>query len=310
MSNAPPDILLTDDDLLPPAFMRQLERLRLCSRVIHPGASMGERISRARGSGMEFSDHKEYSPGDDFRMIDWNVYARLDELVVKLFETEENLSVCVLLDASSSMDFGRVAEGIRIGAKWAAAARLAAAISYIAMVNRDALTMFLFAGQLGERLEALRGRGHVRQMLNVLSLTRPAGRSDFPAAFRSAGAQLHRPGVCFVISDFCAGERLAEAFRGLVYFGHEIVALHVTDELEADPGLEGEIDIVDAETGEVVPMTVRPDTRQRYRQAYESRCRGVAAACATYDAKYLRLSTAEPVTDIVLNRFRREGILE
>ena len=255
---------------------------------------------------MEFSDHKEYSPGDDFRMIDWNVYARLDQLVVKLFETEENLSVCVLLDASRSMDFGRSPSTT----KWATAARLTAALGYIAMVNRDAMTMFLFAGRLGERLDAFRGRGHVRQMLGLLSGTQPAGRSEFPAALRSAGAQLHRPGVCFVISDFCAAERLAEALRGLVYFGHEIVALHVVDEREADPGLEGEIDLVDAETGEVVPMTVRPDTLLRYRQAFESRCLAVSAACATYDAKYVRLSTAESVQDIVLNRFRREGILE
>ena len=306
MSDAPPQPLLTDDDLLPPAFLRKLDRLRLSSRVIHPGASMGERISRARGSGMEFSDHKEYSPGDDFRMIDWNVYARLDQLVVKLFETEENLSVCVLLDASRSMDFGRSPATT----KWAMAARLAAAIGYIAMVNRDAMTMFLFAGHLGGRLDALRGRGHMRQMMNLLSLTEPAGRSDFRTALRSAGAQLHRPGVCFVISDFCAGDHLAESLRGLVYYGHEIVALHVVDDLEADPGLEGEIDVVDSETGEVVPMTIRPDTLERYRQAFEVRCRAVATACATYDAKYLRLSTAQSVQDVVLGRFRREGILE
>jgi len=96
------------DALLPAHFMKKLERFRMCSRVVHPGASMGERVSRSRGSGMEFADHKEYSPGDDFRMIDWNVYARLDQFVVKVFETEENLSVAVILDASASMDFGAV----------------------------------------------------------------------------------------------------------------------------------------------------------------------------------------------------------
>ena len=306
MSESSTKPTLTDDDLLPPAFMRKLERLRLSALTIHPGASMGERISRARGSGMEFSDHKEYSPGDDFRMIDWNVYARLDQLVVKLFETEENLAVCVLLDASGSMDFG----GSPATTKWALATRLAAAIGYLGMVNRDAMTMFLFAGRLGGRLDALRGRGHVRQMLSLLELAEPAGRSDFRTALRSAGAQLHRPGMCFVISDFCAGDQLAEAFRSLAYFGHEIVALHVVDAAEADPGLEGEIDVVDAETGEAVPMTVRPETLERYRQVFEDRCHAVAATAATYTAKYLRLSTAESVEDIVLGRFRREGILE
>src|SRR5512133_2970536 len=112
-------------ELLEPALMRKLERLRISSRVVHPGASMGERMSRARGSGMEFADHKEYSAGDDFRMIDWNVYARLDEFVVRLYETEENLSVCIMVDASASMDFGGAN-----GTKWDAAKRLAAALCY------------------------------------------------------------------------------------------------------------------------------------------------------------------------------------
>ncbi len=286
--------------------MRKLDRLRLCSSVIHPGASMGERISRSRGAGMEFADHKEYSAGDDFRMIDWNVYARLDQFVVKLFETEENLSVCTLLDASASMDFG----ASRGRTKWAMATRLAAALGYVALANRDALTMFLFAGKLDERFDAARGRGHLRQMLSLLESAGPAGKSDFRAALRAAGMQLHRPGVCFVISDFCAADNLADALKGLVYYGHDVVALHITDPLEADPGLEGEIDVEDAETGELVPVTVKGDTLRRYREAYEARCRAVAGACATYDARYLRVSTAEAVENTVLHRLRREGVVE
>ncbi|HUW55592.1 MAG TPA: DUF58 domain-containing protein [Planctomycetota bacterium] len=320
MTSDAAETVVTPDDLLTPGFMKKLERFRMCSRVIHPGASMGERVSRARGSGMEFADHKEYSPGDDFRMIDWNVYARLDEFVVKVFETEENLSVCVLLDVSASMDFGAGTT------KWVTAARLAAALGYIALVNRDALTVFRFAETLSEPFEAARGRGHLRQMLRRLSTGTPAGQTDFVTSLRAAGMQLHRPGVCFVISDFCTADpstslgagpstslgasRLAEALKGLVYYGHEIVALHVLDPLEADPGLEGELDVEDAETGELVPMTVKADTLRRYREAFEHRCRAVAAACAAYDAKYLRISTTDSLENTVLYRFRREGIVE
>jgi len=122
--------------------------------------------------------------------------------------------------------------------------------------------------------------------------------------------QLHRPGVCFVVSDFCAADDLTEALKGLVYYGHEVVALHVTDPAEADPGLEGEIDVEDAETGERVPVTVRGDTVRRYREAFERRCRAVASACAAYDAKYLRISTADALENVVLYRFRRERIVE
>lgn len=298
--------MIADDDLLSPPFMRKLQRLRMCSGVIHPGASMGERVSRARGSGLEFADHKEYSPGDDFRMIDWNVYARLDEFVIKLYETEENLSACIMLDASASMDFGASVST----SKWACAARMAAALGYIAMSNRDALTMFLFAGQLDSRFDASRGRGHLRQMLSLLSSASPAGRSDFQAAFRSAGVQLHRPGLCFVISDFCAADNLAESIKGLAYYGHEVVAIHIVDPLELDPGLEGEIDVEDAETGELVPVTVKGDTLRRYREAFEGRCRAVAAACATFDAKYLRVSTTDAIENTILFQLRREGVVE
>ena len=307
-------ILLTPDDLLEPGFMRQLESLRVRSSVSRPGASMGERVSRSRGSGMELADHKEYSPGDDFRMIDWNVYARLDEFVVKVFETEENLPVCILLDASASMGFP---QGAAV-TKWMAAARLAAALGYVALANRDALTLILFAGRPTARFEAARGRGHVREMLRLIGAYAPADRSDFRASFLDVGMHLHRPGICFVISDFCVADDtaaagaagLGEALKGLVFYGHEVAALHVFDPLEADPGLEGEVDVEDAETGELVPVTVRGDTVRRYREAFEARCRAVAAACATYDANYIRLSTADSVEQTVLHRLRREGMLE
>jgi uncharacterized protein (DUF58 family) len=319
--------ILSPDDLLTPGFMRKLERLRMHSRVIHPGASMGERVSRSRGSGMEFADHKEYSPGDDFRMIDWNVYARLDEFVVKVFETEENLGVSILLDMSASMDFPEE-KGVRpllpvgpggashkrgltpFSSKWTTAARLAAALGYVALVNRDALTMFLFADRLNVRFEAARGRGHLREMLALLGVCAPAGQSDFRTTLRAAGASLHRPGVCFIISDFCAADHLGDALKGLVYYGHEVAALHVVDPLEADPGLAGELDVEDAETGELVPVTVKGDTVRRYREAFEKRCHAVAGACATYDAKYVRVSTTDSIENTVLRRLRREGMIE
>jgi uncharacterized protein (DUF58 family) len=203
------------------------------------------------------------------------------------------------------MDFGSTQS-----TKWTTAARLAAALGYVSLSNRDALTMFLFAGQIDQRMDAGRGRGHLRQMLSVLGAARPAGRSDFKTAFRSAGMQLHRPGVCFLISDFCGTGDVAEAIKGLVYYGHEVVALHVVDKFEVEPDLQGEIDVEDLETGEIVPVTVKGDTLARYREAFESRCRTVAAACATYNAAYLRVMTSDTVENIIVHRLRREGIVQ
>ena len=294
---------LAPEGLLAPDLMKKLDQLELGSRLIHPGSAMGERVARRRGFGMEFSEHKGYAPGDDFRTIDWNVYARLDEFVVKIFESEENLAVCILADASASMDFGTGPT------KWEFAARLAAALGYIALVNRDSLATVLFSDRLQERFDGVRGRAHLRRMLRLLAETSPAGRSDFSQALRAAGRQLHHPGLCFVISDFCAADDLEEALRGLIFHGHEVVAVHVTDPVEADPGLEGEIDLQDAETGELVPMTVRGDTARRYREAFETRCRQVARACAAYDATYLRVSTMDSIEHTLLYRLRRLNIV-
>ena len=105
-------------------------------------------------------------------------------------------------------------------------------------------------------------------------------------------------------------DNLGEALKGLVYYGHEVTALHVVDPLESDPGLAGELDVEDAETGELVPVTVKGDTVRRYREAFEKRCHAVASACATFDAKYVRVSTTDAVENTVLRRLRREGMVE
>src|SRR4051794_15559086 len=128
----------SSDVLLDAPFMARLSQLSLATPRSFPGASTGKRFSRSRGAeGMEFADHKEYSPGDDFRSIDWNVYARLDELVVKNFESQEHLRLYVLLDASASMN----ACDAR---KFQLAKRLAAALAYIGFVNEDWTGVFPF----------------------------------------------------------------------------------------------------------------------------------------------------------------------
>jgi uncharacterized protein (DUF58 family) len=288
--------------LLAPSLMKKLDRMTIKSRKLYPGASMGERVTASRGSGMEFADYKEYSRGDDFRAIDWKVYARLNQFVVKTFETEENLPITLLVDSSSSMDFGGEQT------KWQLASRLTAALGYIAMVSSDRLTTYSFADVLSDKYDATHGRGGLRGLLRKLSDTTPSKATDFAGALRLAAIQ-QRPGVCFVISDFCSVADLGDAFKALVFNGHEVTALHVWDPLEADPGLEGEVDLEDAETGELIALTVKGDSVQRYREAFEQRCRGVATACARFNVQYLRISTADSLEQVVINRFRRENVV-
>jgi uncharacterized protein (DUF58 family) len=289
--------------LLSPSLLRSLDRMALQARRSYPGSSMGERLSSARGQGMEFSDYKEYSRGDDFRSIDWRIYARLNQLVVKTFETEENLPVLILLDCSASMDFGSAGRA----RKSELATALAGALGYIARVQKDNLSVFPFSNRLHEPFDATRQRG-TRALFEMLSALKPEGESSFVRTLRDASSRT-RPGICFVISDFCAPDTLDEGLKSLAFCGHELMALHVWDPLEANPALEGEVDIVDAESGEVIPMTVKGDTVQRYRDAFEAHCLKVAKTLSRYNARYLRVSTEESVEQIFLQRLRREGLV-
>ncbi|MDP1660423.1 MAG: DUF58 domain-containing protein [Phycisphaerales bacterium] len=210
---------LTVSDLLPPGLTSRLDGLDIKSRRVFSGKLQGERRSKQRGRSVEFDDFRPYVAGDDLRHIDWNVYARLDRFFIKLFHAEEDLTVHVVLDASASMLAGDPS-------KLTAAARLAAAIAYVALVNNNRLHLSAIglptdpddqegglrpAGDGGlAQLEPLRGRANVQRAASfVLEAARtaaaaPANRgraTDFGAAMRSISAGRSGRGVLVVISD-------------------------------------------------------------------------------------------------------------
>ncbi|HEY3322830.1 MAG TPA: DUF58 domain-containing protein [Planctomycetota bacterium] len=290
------------EELLGPGLMAKLSQVSLAAPKTFPGSSTGKRFSRARGSeGMEFADHKQYSPGDDFRSIDWNVYARLDELVVKNFETQENLRINVLLDASGSMAFGKPAKG-------AVAKSLAAALAYIGFINEDWTGVFAFTDALRERYLP-KGKPSTAALLDVLDRTTLEGKTNFSAALKAFSIQNTRPGLAFLISDFCSASTLDEGLRSLVYANYSIVALHITDPADEAPDLSGEMDLEDMESGETIPLTVRGNTLQEYKRMHQQHCTAVAKAFALYDAVYLRISTQEPVEHVILGSLKQQRVV-
>jgi len=287
---------------LPAELMARLSRLAIIAPRVFPGSSQGKRFSRTRGSeGMEFAGHKEYSPGDDFRSIDWNVYARLEELVVKNFETQENLRLYVLLDCSASMASGNPQKGA-----WAK--RLAAALAYIGFANEDWTGVFPFNKEIGESY-LTKGRPRISQLLELLGRTPLSGRTDFSGVLKTFSIRNALPGLVFLISDFWRAQDLEESLKFLVYNHHSLVAIHVVDPLEQAPLLAGEMDLEDMETGETVPLTVRGNTLQDYQAMYQRHCAAVARAFSMYDAAYLRLSTQEPLQQVVLKTFRERRLV-
>ena len=295
--DAPPD-----QDILAPALMSRLNQLTLTAPRSFPGSSAGKRLSKARGAeGMEFADHKEYSPGDDFRNIDWNVYARLDELVVKNFETEENLRIYVLIDSSASMDFGSPN-------KMSIARRLAAALAYIGFVNEDWTGVYSFRNTINDKFVTA-GKPKVRVLADFLRGLKPEGQSNFADTFRDFTIEQTRPGLVFILSDFWAADRLDAALKFLAYSRFCIAGLHLIDPLEENPAIGGDMDLCDLESGETISLTSRGETEARYHQLIKEHCTRVAGIFAAYDGVYQKVSTQDNLETLLLQTLKRKLLI-
>ena len=159
------------EQLLDPDFIRKLDQLDIVSRKVFAGKMRGERLTKRRGESVEFADYRSYVSGDDLRFLDWNVYARLDQLFLKLFLQEEDLHVSVLIDGSKSMDWGEPN-------KWLYARRIAAAIAYIGLVNFDRVSLYTHAGGLQSELAGLRGRRLMFKAIEFLTKAECSGSSN------------------------------------------------------------------------------------------------------------------------------------
>ena len=310
------------NDLFDEAFLRKLAYLDIVAKKLFAGGSRGERRARKRGAGLEFADHRRYSPGDDFRHVDWNVYARLGKLLLRLYEEEEDLTVYLLVDTSASMAAGG-------GRKFDYARRVAAALSYVALANMDRAAVIPFAGGLGAPLPPARGKARAFAVFDFLRGLDAGGPTRLEDSVRAFVHRTRKPGLAVLLSDLYAIPAAAEATnvgsqgspRGPVvgpadaaldllrYHRFEPFVLHVTDARERRPALRGDLTLVDRETGEAREVTVTPRVLARYEAAYEARCHAVEAACTRRRVPYLRAPVETPFDDLILRVFRTGGFL-
>jgi len=291
-----------DPTVFDEAFLRQLERLLLLLRAPVRGGLKGGRRSVKRGQSVEFADYREYTLGDDLRQLDWNVLARLEKLFVKLFIEEEDVTITVLLDGSASMASGTPD-------KLQFAKRAAAALGYIGLASEDKVAISVLGGRVARRRTALRGSGRVFRLLAELSAIAPAdGPTDLVAAARHAAAQLSGRGVVILLSDLLdpAADRV---IRELASTRSELIVLHVLSPQELDPPLEGDLRLVDAETGEGVDLTADLATIDAYRARLAAWKDGFATLAARREATYVDLSSDVPLNDLIFAELRRRRVL-
>ncbi len=283
-------------------FLRRLEYLDVVARKILQGRIRAERMTSKRGTSVEFEDYRHYTPGDDLRYLDWNVFGRLEELFLKLFREEENLHMTVLLDCSQSMAFGQPD-------KFLYARQIAAAIAYIGMSNLDDANVRPFARDMADAAERLRGKGKVKVLFPFLTELRHGGETDMRRAFKRYVALERRRGVVVLVSDLYDRDGVVPALRYLKSRKHEVFVIHVMDKDEVDPPLRGDLRLVDSETQSYKDITVTDALRARYKQAFEGHAHTVETYCRSAEVGYVRALTQVPFDTLVLKILKRGGLV-
>ena len=291
-----------DPTVFDEGFLRQLEQLLLIMRSPVRGGLKGGRRSIKRGQSVEFADYRDYAPGDDLRQLDWNVYARLERLFVKLFVEEEDVTVTLLIDASASMATGRPD-------KLVFAKRAAAALGYIGLSSEDRVAVSVLSGRSARRRTAIRGSGRVFRLLADLSAVEPTvGATDLVAAARHAAAQLSGRGIIILFSDLLdpGADRV---IRELAATGSELIVLHILSPDELDPQLEGDVRLVDVESADGIDVTIDLATIDAYTARLAAWKAGFADLAAKRRATYVDLSSAVNLADLMFAELRRRRVL-
>jgi uncharacterized protein (DUF58 family) len=283
-------------------FLRRLDELSIVSRRVGIGQSRGERRTRRKGSGVEFTDYRPYTVGDDLRYVDWNIYSRLDKLLLKLYVEEEDLCLHLLVDGSGSMSFGDPP-------KLDYALRVAGALGYIGLTNLERVALGLFTNDSTRMLRPLRGRGQIMPVLEFLSNVEAKGATTLNTSLATYALRSRTPGVAVVLSDLLDPGGYADGLKALLQRRFEVLLVHVVCEEELDPLLAGDLTLVDAESGATRQVSVDRWALAQYRGRLQEHFAEAERFCARHGIDYLRTSTAVPFQDLILRHLRRGGFL-
>ena len=287
-------MLLTD-----PAFIRRLETLTLLARKVLGGTLQADRKSQRKGAGITFADYSEYAPGDDYRAIDWRVYARLDALMIKLFELEEDVTIYVLLDASRSM-----------AAKFGYAKQLCAALAYIALHSMDKVVIYGMAEDLSAVTRPTLGRGKALGVLAQLEAAPLFGTdTDLCAAVRRLCQWHKKRGLVLAVSDFFLPGGFEEGLKLLQWHHHDVFCLQVQDAGDRRCLLKGDVELQCVESGQVRRMTITQAEVRAYERAVLDWNDRLRSFCASRGIGLVATTPEVPFDTVIQNILRRGGLV-
>jgi uncharacterized protein (DUF58 family) len=319
------------ETLLDPAFLRKLERLRIQARRAFPGTMRGERRSTRQGASVEFRDFRKYEAGDDFRHIDWSIFARLERLMLRQFVEEEDVRIDILIDQSASMRFGESMT------KFDFARRAAAALAFLAVSTLDRVSVATFDSDLRARTRALRGRGHLHSVLAFLERLsdipdtgsavgttsdhpgQPAESAGLPdvVAVTSLSAVLRRyqrsnlrAGILFVISDFLDAGDFRTEMKLLAQRGYDLNLIQVLAPEELEPSIRGDLMLVDSESGAFREVTVNERVLTAYNSALAAYTTSLASFCRARGIGYTMVASDMSFEDLLLKQLVEGNMAE
>lgn len=324
--------------LLDPVFLKKLDRLRINARRAFPGTMRGERRSTRRGSSVEFADFRKYEAGDDFRHVDWNIYARLERLMLRQFVEEEDVRIDILIDRSRSMHFGEPVT------KFDFARKTAAALAFLGIGSLDRVGLMSFDTGIKERLRAMRGRGHLVSVISFLESLSEASLSErgednlasasqpdrepqagpTPAdkrdpegeatslrlALRAYQKANPRTGILFVVSDFLDQSDFRQELKLLAHKGYDANLIQVLAPEEMEPAVGGDLLLVDSETGEGREVTINERLLASYRATLSQYTTSLKDFCRKHGVGYSLISAHDSFEDLLLKNLIESRMAE
>lgn len=267
-------------------FLKQLDRFSLIIKKKITSSFVGEKRTEYTGSGLLFRDHATYSPGDDFRNIDWKVYARSDRLFVKRFEEDRNLTVHVIIDTSKSMDFRK---------KFEFATKIGLGFCYVALKNNENFVLSSFSDKL-EFFKPAKGRAQLAAVLAHLNSLKPGGESSFNclAGYKNL---INSRSLVVVISDFFYD---IDDIRDVLFRfrGNSIRLIQILDAFERKMNVSGEYDLVDLESRESIKVNFDSYEKQKFFSSLSEHNSRIAEVCSEVGASFFSAGTDEELFDV------------
>jgi len=294
------------NELLPASLLAKLERLEFASSKVFLGQLKGERRSKRKGQSVEFADFRGYVPGDDLRLIDWNLYARLDQLFLKLFQEEEDLHLHVLTDVSESMKFGAPS-------KLHVAKQIAGALGYVGLCRGDRVRVAAL-GINGRNAPVLRGRAGLFRLLNYLqtlesdelNVPQTGSLTDGIKDFLVRGGS---PGIVVLITDLMDKSGYDAALRMLVGRRMDVFVIHLLSPEELEPPLRGDLRLIDCEDGDVTEITMNSTALRKYRETVQTFISAAKNFCSRRGITYVLAKSDTSIESLVTDYLLKRGVV-